>query len=109
MVTGAGATPSAAGHNYPTGTTRRALHLYKQLDDEPERLTATLADTPPDVEDSSITGPTLAPGEVRKINLPGRSTHVRARLVYARNRFQPDAYSVEATAIEWPSTAGEIE
>lgn len=98
-----------AGHNYPTGTTRRALHLYVQLDDGREHLIATLADSLPGTADPSITGPTLAPDEARKINLPGRPTRVRARLVYARNRFQPDTYSVEVTAIEWSSTAGAIE
>lgn len=89
-----------AGHNYPAGRTRRALHLYAQLDDEPERLIATLADALPGTDDPPVTGPTLAPGEARDIPLPGRPGRVRARLVYARNRFVQDAYTVEIISLE---------
>lgn len=90
-----------AGHNYPSGRTRRALQLYVQLDDEPERLIATFADALPDAAaDPSVTGPALAPGETRSVALPGRPTRVLARLVYARNHFVPDAYTVEIVSTD---------
>ncbi len=89
-----------AGHNYPTGTTRRALLVYAQLDDGPQRLVATLADTLPGTTDPAVTGPTLAPGEARAITLPGKPGRVRARLLYARNRFVQDAYTVEVFSLD---------
>lgn len=96
-----------AGHNYPAGRTRRAMHLYAQLDDEPERLIATLADSLPGTANPTIIVPTLAPGEARVIPLPGHADRVQARLVYARNRFVHEAYTVEITSIDhtFPTTA----
>ncbi len=92
-----------AGHAYPTGTTRRALHLYAQTDDGSETLIAVLADASPETPDSPdapTTQPAMEPNEQRRFALPGRPTRVSARVVYLRNRFQPDSYSVQVTSIE---------
>jgi hypothetical protein len=90
-----------AGHNYPSGRTRRALQLYVQIDDEPEQLIATFADElPSTATDPSVTGPTLAPGETRSVALPGRPVRVQARLIYARNRYVPGTYTVEIVSAD---------
>lgn len=97
-----------AGHHYPAGRTRRALLLYAQLDDGPERLIATLADSLPGTDEPPVTGPTLAPGEARAFPLPGKPRGVHARLVYARNRFVQDAYTVEVLSLDhvFPTAGG---
>ena len=87
-----------AGHAYPTGTVRRAIALYVQLDDEPERLVATLADTSPTTEPATKLTPALKPNEQRRYILPGSPLHITARLVYRRNRFEPDSYTTEITS-----------
>lgn len=90
-----------AGHNYPSGRTRRALQLFVQLDDEPERLIATFADALPGAAaDPTVAGPTLAPGETRSVVLPGRPVRVQVRLLYARNRFVPGTYTVEIVSTD---------
>lgn len=98
-----------AGHAYPTGTTRRALHLYTQTDDQPETLIAILTDPAPatpithDAPETSNTQLSLEPNELRRFTLPGRPTHISARTVYVRNRFQPGSYTTHVTSIEHQS------
>jgi Cytochrome c554 and c-prime len=88
-----------AGHAYPTGSHRRALRLYIQLDDGPEQLLATLADRLNDVSHFPDTSPALQPGETRLLPLPDTTGFVRARLVYVRNRFDTDSYTAEVQTL----------
>ena len=101
-----------AGHDYPTGTRRRALRLYASINDEPERLIATLC--PSRLDDASVPGssaaatsgrpdtpqPALRPGEQRTFTLPGRPKQMRCRLVYIRDRFVSDSYTAEIATVD---------
>lgn len=84
-----------AGHDMPTGSRRRAVDLTIAVDGGPPgrllRLTPLRAGHSDD--DSS---PALSPGEQRiiSLDLPADARSVAYQLIYVRNRFGPDGYSV---------------
>ncbi len=91
-----------AGHAYPTATRRRALRLEMDFGSaQTHRTLATfvpnrLANNDPTVE------PALAPGAQRSfsIAIDPNASQLNARLIYVRNRFEPDGYQVEINAAQ---------
>lgn len=78
-----------AGHNYPTGTRRRALRVYAGFDGAPADLIAELApDRLPGIDRVEGRAKALAPGERRAWRLPIHAGAGEAvvRLTYVRNR-----------------------
>jgi cytochrome c554/c'-like protein len=84
-----------AGHAYPSGGVRRALQLYIQIDDDEEKLLAILADDLEGTAEADNQQPALQPGETRAYPLASSAQEIQARLVYVRNRFDPDSYIIE--------------
>lgn len=100
-----------AGHDYPTGTTRRALAIYAEFDPpagEP-LLIATLALQTFGPTEPKIS-PALRPGESRRFDVPvpPTATWVRCSAAYRRDRFDPRAMAVEVASIELPLPQTEI-
>lgn len=87
-----------AGHDYPTGTRRRAIEVYLQVDDQPEQLIASLQPRrlPADSDDGE---PPLAPGEQRVYPVPDGAGDVACRLVFVRDRFAEDSYTCEVIRV----------
>ena len=89
-----------SGHDYPTGTRRRALRIHAgAADAESAALLATLAPNGPGQLVSGVEGP-LLPGQRRRYAIPV-SENVRSayhRIVYHRNFLDPDALVVELSA-----------
>jgi hypothetical protein len=89
-----------SGHDYPTGSQRRAVELYVTMGDQPQQLLATLSPQRID-HDPELIQPALRPGEQRAINLPTTSANTIAyRLLYLRDRFSDDGYTAEIMAGE---------
>ncbi len=88
-----------AGHAYPSGGVRRALRLYMQIDDQTETLLATLADDPGVIAQIPDVQPALQPGETRMFPLPQSTEEVRVRLVYIRNRFDKESYTIDVKTV----------
>ncbi len=83
-----------AGHDYPTGTRRRALRVYAGFDAAKGTMAAELVPGRlPELDHVEGRSAALSPGERRVIRLPipESAKHATVRLVYVRNRLLGEA------------------
>ncbi|MEM7722788.1 MAG: multiheme c-type cytochrome [Pseudomonadota bacterium] len=83
-----------AGHDYPTGSTRRAIEVWVALDGAKAYRLTTLA-PPAASQDTAASEPALRPAEQRVWPLPGEPERVTCRVVYVRDRFNPKSYKID--------------
>jgi len=85
-----------SGHDYPTGTRRRAVRLYAGPDNTELTPLVTLRPPGPGAVDTGGE-PALAPGEQRHFDLPVRAgtTDIFYMLIYHRDLADPDGYTAE--------------
>ncbi len=92
-----------SGHDYPTGTRRRAIRLFAGPTEDELRVVATLSPMKNGQPSGRIL-PSLNAGEQRTfaVDLPADADVLHYRLVYYRNRFVEGGYEVEILAGAFP-------
>ena len=92
-----------AGHDFPTGTRRRAVRVLVRFDDDDEQLTVSLVPNRLPAVDANVAA-ALAPGEQRgwDLDVPPGASRLTVRLVYVRNRFDPQCPTIEIAATQRP-------
>ena len=93
-----------AGHDYPTGTSRRAVEIHAEFDpvNMPPVTIARLARPHwSDKAETSIASP-LFPGESRRylISAPPTATRIRCRISYVRDRLTQPEVAIELATLE---------